>query len=132
MSTATSAPAAPPQVVYVAPSQVSPGGSATPAAPTQEAPAPAATPTTATAPKAAEGSTQAKKGANMLGRIMGLIPLAAGVAQVLVGFMITRGTLGIGAVPLIGKLPPLIAGGLVSSTAVTSIMAGLGKILGKT
>jgi hypothetical protein len=59
------------------------------------------------------------------------MPIAAGVAQVIVGLMISRGTVSLAAVPLIGGLPKMIIGGLVASTAMPSIMQGAARLLGK-
>lgn len=132
MSAAASPTAASlPRITYVAPSLSGPGGAvaappATPAAPAQ----PAAHTPAATLP-AKTGAKQASKGVSLLGRVMGLIPLAAGLAQAIAGFFITRGTISLAAVPILGSLPAFLVGGLVAATAMPSIMQGIGKIIGK-
>lgn len=124
-----------PRVVYVKPSMLVPGGTPAPAAKPAAPTAPAAptqpaatTPAQPTAPSAP--AQQAKAGPGLLQRALGAIPLAAGLTQALVGFMITNGTISLAAVPLLGTVPGWIVGTLVGATAVTSIMQGVRAVLG--
>lgn len=81
--------------------------------------------------KAAPAPQQARRGVALLGRLLGVMPLAAGLTQIMLGLMITRGTVSIAAVPLLGSLPKFLVGGLVASTATPSLMGGIMKLLGK-
>jgi hypothetical protein len=62
---------------------------------------------------------------------MGALPLVTGLAQALLGFAIMRGTLPTAGIPLIGGLPKIVIGMLVSGTSTQSIMAGAQRVLGK-
>jgi hypothetical protein len=74
---------------------------------------------------------QASQGASLLKRALGLVPLLAGVAQLVVGFMITRGTIPIAGAPLIGSIPKVLLGGLVAGSSTQQIFAGVRALLGK-
>lgn len=146
MPAVESAPAGP-RIVYMPSSPLLAGvGEGTPAAQPASAPndtpqappAPTgatAVPASAVVPEGQPGSqalSQGRAGVSLLQRLAGLIPLAAGIAQIVVGFMITKGTIPLVAVPLLKSLPPFIVGALVSATAMGPVTAGLGKLLGKT
>ena len=124
-----------PQIIEIAGSPVPPA--ATGGAPHSVAPGqpPASTPAnTAAAHSTASsptGPVQAKAGASLLGRVLALLPIATGVVQVVLGLMITRGTVSLAAVPVLGALPKFVVGGLVTSTAMPSIMQGVRRLLGK-
>jgi hypothetical protein len=145
MPVAAAAPAGP-RIVEIAGGSLSmPGGAgegagppapAGTAAPQATSPVPAGQPAATPAPgtpasPAASAPAQAKGGVALLGRLLGILPLAAGLTQIVLGLMITRGTISIAAVPLLGALPKFITGGLVASTAMPSVMSGVMKLLGK-
>ena len=135
MSTVTATQVQRPTVRYVKPSLLVPGG-AQPAAGqpagTPAAPKPSSAPSpTPQAQPARSGAAQAAAGPSLLGRLMGLVPLAAGLTQAAVGFMITNGTISLAAVPLLGSVPGWIVGTLVGATAVGSIMQGVKAVLGR-
>ena len=125
-----------PRVIYMAPSMLLPKGVTAP--PQAAAPAQAATPQAAQAPAATgtaahagiAGPAQAKVG--VLQRILGLLPVATGLAQAMIGFFITNGKISLAAVPLLGKMPAFLIGGLVAATAMPTLMQGIAKLLGKT
>lgn len=139
----TSAPAtSSPQVIYLAPSRLVPGGA--PQQPQTTAPqtgagqaAPTGAPQTSAPSQgsisqpSSEATGQARSGASLLSRVMGLIPIGTGVVQSAVGMLITRGTISLVGIPVLGSLPPFIVGGLVAATAMPSIVRGIGKLLGK-
>jgi hypothetical protein len=120
--------------VYVAPSLLVKGGSA-------PAPAAAAAGTTQTAATSAPSQTvgdtptagieQAKKAPSLLQRILGIMPVATGLTQALLGFFITNGRVSLAAVPLLSKLPPFLVGSLVAATAMPTLLQGIGKLIGK-
>ena len=140
MTSMASATAPLPKLLFVpAGSITSPAGYAAPQAAVApvapSAPADPAVPAPGTpeaTQAAAAGPAQAHHGASMIGRVLGVIPLLAGVTQLLVGLAITRGTLPMAGIPLIGGLPKFLIGGLVAATSTTSLMEGVGKLLGKT
>lgn len=78
------------------------------------------------------GAVDAAAGSGLLARVMALIPLAAGVTQAVVGFMITKGTIPIVAAPLIGGWPRILVGTLVAATSAPTIMAAVARLTGRT
>lgn len=132
MSTAATSAASLPRITYIAPSQLVPGGEAPAQAPQPAQPAAQTQPAEATGKKkATAGLKQALAGGGLLGRVLGLIPLAAGLTQAIAGFFITRGTISLAAVPILGSMPAFLVGSLVAATAMPSIMGGIGKLIGK-
>lgn len=49
----------------------------------------------------------------------------------IVGLLITRGTIPITAAPLIGAVPKFVIGGLVAATATPTLLGGFARLLGK-
>lgn len=143
----TSAAAAPsassgPRIVAIAPGSVLlPQGadaSKLGAAAQQTAATTTASPATPANQAASDASTGAaataqptKQQIPMSARAMGALPLVTGLAQALLGFAIMRGTLPTAGIPLIGGLPKIVIGMLVSGTSTQSIMAGAQRVLGK-
>ena len=119
----------PPRVIEVAPGSTTlPAGvrAAAPAAPPGAVPAAGAAPVVA-----APGVQQAGRGVSLLRRALAIMPLATGLTQLVLGLMITKGTVSLIGVPLLGSLPKFIVGGLVASSAGPSVISGVMQLLGK-
>lgn len=135
----TSAAAAPtgPRIVSIAPgSLLLPQGADAAKLAAMQQQAAAATPgPTAEAQAGAQAATEAaapgKPEIPMSARLAGAIPLVTGLAQALIGFAIMRGNVATAGIPILGKLPKLVIGMLVSGTSTQSIMAGAQRLLGK-
>lgn len=120
-----------PRVVEIASGSVTMPEGASASSGTVPPPDPAAATPAPDSAMDAPAPVQARKGAALLGRALGLMPLAAGLTQIVLGLMITRGTLSLAAVPVLGALPKFLVGGLVASTAMPSVASGVMKLLGK-
>lgn len=59
------------------------------------------------------------------------MPLASGITQILLGIFITKGTISLAGVPLLGSIPKFIVGSLVASTAGPSVISAVMQLLGK-